>query len=105
MHATWREGDRRRRLERALRTKRDAQGELTRFLADHQSGGFVAPSCTTLAECVEPWLDGRANRGGRPAPPSADRPEEFAHCLGTDPLTALESGFDGVAEVPADEDA
>ena len=67
VHATWREGDRRRQLKRAFRTKRDAQGELTRFLAAHQSGGFVAPSRTTLAEFVEPWLDGLANQGRKPS--------------------------------------
>jgi hypothetical protein len=52
---------RRRQLKRAFRTKRDAKGELTRFLAAHQSVGFVAPSCTTLADAVEPWLDALAN--------------------------------------------
>ena len=67
VHATWREGDRRRQLKRAFRTKRVAQAELTRFLAAHQSGGFVPPSRTTLAEVVEPWLDGLANQGRKPS--------------------------------------
>ncbi len=67
VHATWREGDRRRQLKRAFRTKREAQGELTRFLGAHQSGGFVAPSRTTLADSVEPWLAALTNQGRKPS--------------------------------------
>ena len=67
VHTTWNEGGRRRQSKRAFRTKREAQDELTRFLAAHQSGGFVAPSRMTLAEFVEPWLDGLANQGRKPS--------------------------------------
>ena len=62
-----RESDRRRQLKRAFRTKREARGELTRSLAAHQSGGFVGPSRTTLADAAEPWLDGLANQGPQPS--------------------------------------
>jgi integrase len=67
VHATWREGARRRQLKRAFRTKREAQDELTRFRAAHQTSAFVAPSRTTLADYVEPWLDGLANQGRKPS--------------------------------------
>lgn len=43
VHATWREGSRRRQLKRSFRTKREAQGELTRFLGAHQADSFDAP--------------------------------------------------------------
>jgi integrase len=65
-HATWNEGGRRRQSKRSFPTKKQAQAALTELLAAHQSGTFVAPSRTTLAEFVEPWLDGLANQGRKP---------------------------------------
>jgi hypothetical protein len=67
VHTTWNEGGRRRQSKRSFRTKQEAKDELTRFLRAHQTGAFVAPSRMTLAEFVEPWLDGLANQGRRPS--------------------------------------
>jgi hypothetical protein len=65
-HATWNEGGRRRQSKRSFPTKKLAQAALTELLAAHQSGTFVAPNRTTLAEFVELWLDGLANQGRKP---------------------------------------
>jgi integrase len=63
-HTTWNEGGRR-QSKRSFRTKQEAKDELTRFLGAHQVGAFVAPSRMTLAEVVDPWIDGLANQGRR----------------------------------------
>ncbi len=92
VHATWRESGRRRQLKRAFRTKRDAQAELTRFLAAHQSGGFVTPSRTTLAEFVPPWLDALANQGRKQSTLKGYRSVLTNHALprlGSTPLQEL----------------
>jgi integrase len=67
VHTTWNEGGRRRQSKRSFRTKQAAKDELTRFLGAHQRGGFVAPSRTTLADSVEPWLAALANQGRKPS--------------------------------------
>src|SRR4051812_21342308 len=66
-HPTGDGGGRRRQSKRSFRTKQAAKDELTRFLGAHQTGAFVAPSRMTLAEFVEPWIDGLANQGRRPS--------------------------------------
>jgi integrase len=66
-HTTWNEGGRRRQSKRSFRSKQEAKDELTRFLGAHQVGAFVAPSRMTLAEFVDPWIDGLANQGRRPS--------------------------------------
>jgi integrase len=66
-HTTWNEGGRRRQSKRSFRTKQEAKDELTRFLGAHQVGAFVAPSRMTLAEFVDPWIDGLVNQGRRPS--------------------------------------
>jgi integrase len=62
-HATWQEAGRRRQTKRAFRTKAEAQAALAKLLSAYQLGAFVAPNRTTLAEFVEPWLDGLENQG------------------------------------------
>ena len=64
-HITWREGGRRRQAKRSFASKKEAQNELTRLLASHQSGTFVAPSRMTVSEFVDPWLSGLQNSGLR----------------------------------------
>ena len=67
LHTTWNEGGRRRQSKRSFRTKQVAKDELTRFLGAHQTGNFVRRRGMTLAEFVEPWLDGLTNQGRRPS--------------------------------------
>jgi integrase len=62
-HATWQEAGRRRQTKRAFRTKAEAQAALAKLLSAYQVGGFVAPNRITLAEFVDPWLDGLENQG------------------------------------------
>jgi hypothetical protein len=81
VHKTWNEGACRRQSKRSFRTKQEAKDELTRFLGAHQTGAFVAPSRMTLAEFVDPWIDGLANQGRRPstlALPPRSRPVRLA---------------------------
>jgi hypothetical protein len=73
VHTTWNEGGRRRQSKRSFRTKQEAKDQLTRFLGVHQTGAFVAPSRMTLAEFVDPWIDGLANQGRRPSTLAGDR--------------------------------
>ena len=67
MHATWQEAGRRRQLKRSYRTKQEAKDELARFLGAHHTGNFVQPTRMTVAEFLEPWLDGLTNQGRRPS--------------------------------------
>jgi integrase len=63
-----------------------------RFLAAHQRGGFVAPSRTTLAEFVPPWLDGLANQARKPSTLKGYRTVFAIHVLprlGSTPLQDL----------------
>jgi integrase len=62
-HATWQEAGRRRQTKRAFRTKAEAKAALAKLLSAYQLGAFVAPNRITLAEFVEPWLDGLENQG------------------------------------------
>jgi len=62
-HATWQEGGKRRQAKRSFDTKKRAQAALTELLAAHQTGTFVAPNRLTIAEYMEPWLDGLTNQG------------------------------------------
>jgi integrase len=65
-HITWQEGSKRRQAKKSFDTKKDAQSALTTMLASHQSGTFAAPSRRTVADLVEPWLDGLAIQGRKP---------------------------------------
>ena len=40
-----------------------ARTALAKLLSAYQLGGFVAPNRITLAEFVDPWLDGLENQG------------------------------------------
>jgi integrase len=49
-------GRRRTRFVTVRGTKKDAQRELTRLLAEVDAGTSIAPSAITLAECLRAWL-------------------------------------------------
>jgi integrase len=58
-------GKRRTRFVTVKGTKRDAQRELTRLLAEIDNGTSVDPSTMTVAEYVRGWLDGADHLGGK----------------------------------------
>ena len=66
MHLTWQEGAKRRQAKKSFDTKKEAQSALTTMLAAHQTGSFAVPSRRTVADLVEPWLDGLTNQGRKP---------------------------------------
>ena len=66
VHLTWQEGAKRRQAKKSFDTKKEAQSALTTMLAAHQTGSFAVPSRRTVADLVEPWLDGLTNQGRKP---------------------------------------
>src|SRR5690242_3717787 len=52
-------------------TKREAQGELTRLLAQRNEGSYVEPTKMTIAEYLRHWLE--SDIGRRVAPRTAAR--------------------------------
>jgi hypothetical protein len=56
------DGKRRQKRMTFRGTKREAQAELNRLLAEPQSGGFVEPSKLTVGQYLNRWLADYARR-------------------------------------------
>ena len=88
-HVAWHEAGRRRQAKRAFRTKKAAQAALVEMLAAHQTGTFVEPSKTTLADYAGSWLEGLAVQGRKATTMRGYRWALDAYVLpvlGTEPL-------------------